>query len=48
MISKTEKEVKGPNKAEKLFNELDKTLKEFKEKILSTAKGIKNEASSKK
>jgi len=48
MISKTEKEVKGSNKAEKLFNELDKTLKEFKEKILSTAKGIKHEVSSKK
>ena len=48
MISKTEKEVNGSNKAEKLFNKLDETLKEFKEKIFSTAKGIRNEASNKK
>ncbi len=36
LIDKTEKEVKGPNKAEKLFKELGDKLKEFKEKILST------------
>ncbi len=36
LIEKTEKEVKGPNKAEKLFKELGEKLKEFKEKILST------------
>jgi len=36
LIEKTEKEVKGPNKAEKLFKELVDKLKDFKEKILST------------
>ena len=36
LIEKTEKEIKGPNKAEKLFKELGEKLKEFKEKILST------------
>ncbi len=36
LIEKTEKEVKGPNKAEKLFKELGEKIKEFKEKILST------------
>ncbi len=36
LIEKTEKEVKGPNKAEKLFKELADKLKEFKSKILST------------
>ncbi len=36
LIEKTEKEVKGPNKAEKLFKELGEKLKEFKEKVLST------------
>ena len=36
LIEKVEKEVKGPNKAEKLFKELTEKLKEFKGKILST------------
>ena len=36
LIEKTEKEVKGPNKAEKLFKELGEKLSEFKNKILST------------
>jgi ribonuclease HII len=36
LIKKVEKEVKGPNKAEKLFKELGEKLKEFKEKILSS------------
>ena len=36
LIEKTEKEVKGPNKAEKLFKELADKLKEFKSKIIST------------
>ncbi len=36
LIEKTEKEVKGPNKAEKLFKELGEKLSEFKSKILST------------
>ena len=36
LIEKTEKEVEGPNKAEKLFKELGEKIKEFKEKILST------------
>ena len=48
LIKKTEKEVKGPNKAEKLFNELGEKLKEFKEKILSTKETKKEEVSSKK
>ena len=47
LIQKTQKEVKGPNKAEKLFKELGEKLKEFKEKILST-KENNTEASSKK
>jgi hypothetical protein len=34
LIKDVEKEVKGPNKAEKLFKELSEKLKEFKEKIL--------------
>ena len=36
LIEKTEKEIKGPNKAEKLFKELGEKLSEFKNKILST------------
>jgi hypothetical protein len=36
LIKKIEKEVKGPNKAEKLFKELGDKLKEFKDKILSS------------
>jgi hypothetical protein len=47
LIEKTEKEIKGPNKAEKLFKELAEKLKDFKEKILST-KENNTEASSKK
>ena len=35
LIEGVEKEVKGPNKAEKLFSELGKKLKEFKSKIFS-------------
>jgi len=38
LIEKTEKEIKGPNRAEKLFNELIKKLKDFKSKILPTDK----------
>jgi len=38
LIKNVEKEVKGPNKAEKLFKELGEKLKEFKEKILSSDK----------
>jgi ribosomal protein S20 len=38
LIEGVEKEVKGPNKAEKLFLELGNKLKEFKEKIFSTEK----------
>ncbi len=38
LINGVEKEVKGPNKAEKLFEELSHKLKEFKEKILSSDK----------
>ena len=38
LIEKVEKEVKGPNKAEKLFKELGEKLKEFKEKILPSQK----------
>ncbi len=41
LIEKTEKEVKGPNKAEKLFKEIGEKIKEFKEKILKNKK--KNE-----
>ncbi len=37
-ISKIEKEVKGKNKAEKMFEELKAKLKEFKEKALKTFK----------
>ena len=37
MIKNIEKEVKGPNKAEKLFQELGEKLKEFKEKIFSSS-----------
>lgn len=37
-ISKVEKEVRGKNKAEKLFEELIKKIKEFKEKALSSVK----------
>ena len=36
LIEKTEKEIKGPNKAEKLFKDLGEKLSEFKNKILST------------
>jgi hypothetical protein len=36
LIEGVEKEVKGPNKAEKLFNELGEKLKEFKSKIFSS------------
>ena len=38
LIKNVEKEVKGPNKAEKLFKELSEKLKEFKEKVLSSDK----------
>jgi ribonuclease HII len=37
MIKNIEKEVKGPNKAEKLFEELGEKLKEFKDKIFSSS-----------
>jgi len=37
-ISKIEKEIKGKNKAEKLFEDLISKLKEFKDKALSTIK----------
>ncbi len=36
LIKNVEKEVKGPNKAEKIFKELGDKLKEFKDKILSS------------
>jgi ribosomal protein S20 len=36
MINNIEKEIKGPNKAEKLFEELGEKLKEFKDKIFSS------------
>ena len=36
LIEKIEKEVKGDNKAEKLFKELSEKIKEFKDKILPT------------
>ncbi|NPA60758.1 MAG: YfdX family protein [Epsilonproteobacteria bacterium] len=39
LIEKTEKEIKGPNKAEKLFSELIEKLQEFKSKILPAEKG---------
>jgi hypothetical protein len=42
MIKKIEKEVKGPNKAEKLFQELGEKLKEFKDKILSSSDSEKD------
>jgi ribosomal protein S20 len=35
LIEEVEKEIKGPNKAEKLFKDLSEKLKEFKEKIFS-------------
>jgi ribosomal protein S20 len=38
LIKNVEKEVNGPNKAEKLFNELGEKLKEFKSKIFSSDK----------
>jgi len=38
LIDGVEKEVKGPNKAEKLFKELGESLKEFKSKIFSEDK----------
>ncbi len=38
LIDGVEKEVKGPNKAEKLFKELGESLKEFKSKIFSDDK----------
>jgi len=38
LIEKTEKEIKGPNKAEKLFSELIEKLKDFKSKILPAEK----------
>jgi len=41
LIEKTEKEIKGPNKAEKLFKELIEKLKDFKSKILSTEESKK-------
>jgi len=43
LIKGVEKEVKGPNKAEKLFQELGEKLKEFKEKILSSDKSEKQQ-----
>jgi ribosomal protein S20 len=36
LIKNVEKEIKGENKAEKLFNELKKRLEEFKSKIFSS------------
>ena len=36
LIEEAEKEIKGPNKAEKLFRDLGEKLKEFKEKIFSS------------
>jgi len=36
LLTGLEKEIKGPNKAEKLFNEAVEKLKEFKSKILSS------------
>lgn len=38
LIKRVEKEVKGPNKAEKLFEELSAKLKDFKNMILSSDK----------
>jgi hypothetical protein len=43
LIKNVEKEVKGPNKAEKLFNELGEKLKEFKSKIFSSDKNSSKE-----
>ncbi|WP_201352135.1 YfdX family protein [Hydrogenimonas urashimensis] len=42
-IEKIEKEVKGPNKAEKLFKELIEKLKEFKENATKNVSGKKSE-----
>jgi len=42
-IAAIEKEVKGPNKAEKLFEELTEKLKEFKEKALKSIDTKKSE-----
>ncbi len=42
-IEKVEKEIKGPNKAEKLFEELMSKLKEFKEKALKSIDTKKSE-----
>jgi ribonuclease HII len=42
-IEKVEKEIKGPNKAEKLFEELTEKLKEFKEKALKSIDTQKSE-----
>jgi len=42
LIEGVEKEVKGPNKAEKLFNNLGEKLKEFKEKIFSSSDSNKS------
>jgi len=42
-IEKIEKEVKGPNKAEKLFHELIEKLKEFKEKATKSLSEKKSE-----
>ncbi|WP_353661555.1 YfdX family protein [Hydrogenimonas sp. SS33] len=42
-IDKIEKEVKGPNKAEKLFHELIEKLKEFKEKATKSINEKKSE-----
>jgi hypothetical protein len=43
LIKNVEKEVNGPNKAEKLFNELGEKLKEFKSKIFSSDKNSSKE-----
>ncbi len=42
-IEKIEKEVKGPNKAEKLFEDLMMQLKEFKEKAIKSVNSKKSE-----
>jgi len=42
-IKAVEKEIKGPNKAEKLFEELMSKLKEFKEKALKNIESKKSE-----
>ncbi len=41
-IEAIEKEIKGPNKAEKLFEELNEKLKEFKSKVFSSKKDRSN------